>query len=748
MAESNKFGRWKLTYARASLRLLHLQATLVKWGRQHGIKALTLIAVITFCASMLAVPVLQTTFNWFFTVPENFASLKKLLGGTSSALLGATAIAFSLILFAMQVNVERMPHGLFKRLSSDWKLLGAFLISFISALTVGAMSLTPTASRAAFAIMVTIWAIVLILGLFVIAYRRALFLISPTAQLSIMAKQVHKEFRTWEHGFVRLRPIIQDLQKQSELVLDENQVQFDAAKAEYFRVNFNWDRNARQAIQYSMSYAQRFSEVGDHEVAESAIRGVIQINTAYCTVKSGTFVGSNLFFEASGSTDGLINSTLESFRQMMRVALSRGDEQLIEHTLKGIASLISVYVVIKYPGRNTSKRHAGLAAGYLEAAVESVLPHNMPDVIMEGLRLMGDAARSMLMFSGSTEIISLVNKIAFVSYAGMVKPDYRPATLVAFDQLSLITFELIVGAKDDISYPVSELRSAIKSAVLVFFEVPSTSLMSIHSSNLAPYYSSASMSSLRSKFLPLVNEILNAPANNKDAIRIIGNIEVWADQIYSPQKELLLAAVNKRLGFTSDLLQWAVGISEMFLAVSSAPACDDYEKESLQKHATWLLSTISFLPDDADSVRFVATFSVTELLFDAAIDSRKWDCEDYYVSAKDLLFQWTMKGGKHQTGWGILTRGVQGLAGLTLSEPEVDVSGFVRKLKIALAGVDAPSLELRQSAAQDLRREAGRHRGREMNFSKLDQVLERVDQAALRTLMLDVVALLDGAEQK
>ena len=42
-----------------------------------------------------------------------------------AALLGATAIVASLVLFAMQVNVELMPSGLFKRLSSDGSLLQA-----------------------------------------------------------------------------------------------------------------------------------------------------------------------------------------------------------------------------------------------------------------------------------------------------------------------------------------------------------------------------------------------------------------------------------------------------------------------------------------------------------------------------------------------------------------------------------------------------------------------------------------------
>jgi len=700
-----------------------------------------------FGVTIILMPALQHSSNGFFKTPENLAALKTLLGGTSSALIGATAIAFSLILFAMQVNVERMPHGLFKRLSSDWILLGTFLTSFLSALTVGAMSLIPTSDLAFLAIAVAMWCIILILSLFIVSYRRALLLISPTAQLSIMTLQVHKELNSWERRCTKARPLIEAYQDQSEAAVDNNEIQFDFAKAKYLQINAHWDHNARQAIQYSMSYAQRFSEVGDHEVAATAINGVILINATYCAVKNRTFIGDSLFFEMPGSTDSFINLTLENFRQMMRLALSRGDEQLAEQTLRGITSLIGVYLGIDYPGRPTTKKHAGLASGYLESAVESITPHNMPDVMMEGLRLMGKSARTVLMFAGSTEIITLTNKIALISYTGMMKLDYRSVTLTAFEQLSSITFELLIKAKDDISHPVAELRSAVKNAALVFLEVPNTSITSIHSSYLAPYYSSVNMSSLLSKLTPLANEILNAPSNDENVIRVIENIEVWANQLYLPQKDLLLAAMNKRSGFTSDLLHWAVGISEILLAIANAPACDEHEKESLCQHATRLLSTISWLPDDVDSVRFAENFSVTELLFDAALDGRKWKSEEYYCCAKDLLLQWAMKGGKHQTGWGILARGLKGLTGLTLSDPQGDVDDFKSKLQRSLAKVTAPSLELRQSAAQELRREAGRHRGHEMSISKLDQILERIDQAALRILMSEIAALLEGVEQ-
>ena len=104
------------------------------------------IAVITAIASLLGIsgyvaPVLQNLLEPQVADQNNFTNFRSLLLNVGSALIGAAAIAFSLVMFAMQVNVERMLHGLFQKLSSDRKILAAFLGSFLLAIFVACMSL-------------------------------------------------------------------------------------------------------------------------------------------------------------------------------------------------------------------------------------------------------------------------------------------------------------------------------------------------------------------------------------------------------------------------------------------------------------------------------------------------------------------------------------------------------------------------------------------------------------------------------
>ena len=57
-----------------------------------------------------------------------------------TALIGATAIAFSLVVFAVQVNVTRLPHTLFRTLSRDWRILAYFGLTLTLSMTAALMS--------------------------------------------------------------------------------------------------------------------------------------------------------------------------------------------------------------------------------------------------------------------------------------------------------------------------------------------------------------------------------------------------------------------------------------------------------------------------------------------------------------------------------------------------------------------------------------------------------------------------------
>ncbi|MBV7555585.1 hypothetical protein KW841_24865 [Pseudomonas sp. PDM28] len=738
--------RLKKAYAANVLRLHQVNVRFDHWRLRHGLKLTTLVLLTAVLFSVFSMPFLQHVAGDYFSRQESLAALRALLGGTGAALIGAAAIAFSLVVFAMQINVERMPHGLFRQLSSDKRLLSSFLGSLLTAIVVAGTSLIPDGSWGIPAIVTAIWGIATIMLLFLYAYRRALQLINPIEQLAILSKVVRRDLQRWNRLADKAAILLREA-PQPGTVDDDTELHFNAPKNKFYQVNAHWSTSAGQAIHYAISYAKRFAEQGDYEVTDYAFMRITLINAAYCEAKRGTFVGTNPFFDMPGTTDGLINTSLEQLRQTMQAALAKGDERLAASTLRAIGGLYGVYLEIEYPGRDRNKHHALLASGYMGSAVESVISHNMPDLMMEGIRLMGHASRVALDHTSPTEIVSVVQKIATLSYVGVLKTSHQPVTLTAFEQLADVTYDLLVKGKHDLGFVVQQLRSAVTDAAKGFLETHDTPLGSIHRTTLGPYFSSTSVSSLKGRLTSLVNQLLEASADNPRASAIIENIETWADQLYISGKELLLLAVQKRSSFTFDAISWVVGISELLNALSNAPACTEHLRDDLRRHAVWLVSTLSWLPDDRESVTFAENYSLTESIFAAASDGYRRDCLEFYESCKGLLIAWAKKGGRNETGWGILDTSVKSLVALAIDEGTQEaVAALKTQLREMLASEGAPSAEVRARAAANLARSANELRHIDA-FDSVDRTLAQQDHFTVRALLLEVAGILAAEPQ-
>ncbi|ELF6204249.1 hypothetical protein RNI54_001012 [Pseudomonas putida] len=737
-------ARLRKLQASTLLRLHQKRIRFAQWGLDHGVKLTgTVLLAITICV-FIAMPHLQTLAGSYFTVTENLATLRSLLSGTGAALIGAATIGFSLVVFAMQINVERMPHGLFRQLSADPRLLGAFLGSFVLALLIAGTSLAVTPTWAVPLIAAAVLGVGAIVVLFLYAYRRALQIINPIEQLSIMTGTVLRDLQKWGR-FADLSAIMHEEKSEpgSPLADAGGLGQLNKPRVMFFLANAGWDASARQAINYAMSYTKRFAVQGDYQVTENAFSKILEINAAYCQAKLGTFIATNPLVELPGTTDAFINHTLEHQRQAMQAALIDSDERLAQNALCTLGGLHAVYLQIEYPGLAPTKHHAMLAAGYLSSAVESVSAREFPDVMMEGIRQMGRAARVAIHHTDSAEIVSLVQKIGTLSYVGALKTSHQPVTRIAMEQLSLITYELLTKGEHNIDYPVRELRSSVRAAAKIFLHTADSPLAGVHSSTLGPYFSATQLPSFLMQLQHLANQILAAPENDELANRIIDNIETWADQLYDTQKDLLLLAVEKRSQFTFDAITWIIEVSNLLNAVSNAPACSEGVDEDLRKHAGWLVSTLSWLPEDEESLIFVETFSLTESLFNAALEGYRRDCIEFYLDCQNLLLGWAKKAGNHERGKDIVAGSIKALLALALIEgtPEA-LDRMKNRFSKTLASKGAPTEYMRVQAAQTIRDSAYRL-GQHWVGRAFDHILLKQDHAKVAALLGDIADILN-----
>ena len=730
-------SKWPSEWAKLRL-LLSKRVFAIRQGFQLHLRwALLVAAVAWFTTVFLVAHSFTPELTRQFADPTRLSAATSLFSGVGGALIGAAAIAFTLILFAMQVNVERMPHGLFRRLSSDRRLLGAFAISFGLACCVAATALVPHSGWISYALAFALTVITAEVALFVYAYRRALLLINPGHQLSIVVGDVRRAFRRVDRWVERLRPLLGD--GPPTTIADGK----DAARLAFLTHNPDWAAPARQGIAYATSYAQRFAEQGDYEIVRQAYSAVTAINGLYVRTKGQTFFANNFLIDNPLARDAFLIGTLEELRQAVQISLSRGDERQIDTVISTMTDLVGVYAEIEYGRHAIAKSHALIIVGYQESALTAVIPHKMPDVLMSGVRKLGMSGRTLLFHGTAQDAVSVIDKLGTLGMTGVVSSDYRPVTLEVMEQLTALSLDLLRTKDHDIRFAIGQARTAVTQIADMFLEVADQPLLSTHSTFLGPYYSSTTPQSFRGQFTQLANAVVDADAENEDAKRVLRHVREWSDGLYVPYRKLIQKAVAKRSGFAFDILTWGFGIFEILLALSNAPAATEHDRKELRKNAIWLLSSISFLPTDTEAVTFVESSRVTEGLFEALNHTLGRDCSDISDQARNLLLWWTVRAGANGSGWGVLGLGLQGLIAATLLQGE---QGSPEELKghltEELAKPGGPTAEVRQRAARQLRAEADNWEVRDFEMSDIKRALSSTDRIARSALLIEIADLL------
>ena len=663
---SRSFLQWLARIrARATFWLLAIRGNVAPFWVQHGWKLLLLVVLAMAASSFALLPHLDSYFSAYLGGDENIQTVKMLLTTVGGALIGSAVIAFSLVMFAMQVNVERMPHGLFFRFSSDVRIMFLFVGTFVTALGVAACALVPRdPSSSSLAILAAWWGVVLTFLLILAAYRRALFLINPIKQLEYVLLGATRDLRTWSRRATLARPLIEantaTIEKPAALRDDEPS--HDLPRMHFFSVNTHWTNQASRAVTYAISYANRYAEQGDHQVSEQALGVVVAINSAYIRAKGKTFFANNLLIDSPFSTDGFINESLEHLRQMVRRAAARHDEEQIEQAMGAMATLVAIYARIDYSQPQVSLTHAELAAGYLSSAVKSLVPASVPDVLMQGVRLMGRATLQFVIHRSPVSSTSLVEAIAITSAAGVANDKHRPVTMVGIEQLAQLTLALLQSNRLDIRFTLATVKNNVSFVAKMVLALPDSPLSSVHSQALAAYYSATSYETLTSWLAKLFNVVGSSEPDDEKAQTVTQNVHDWADELHRSEKELLLLAIEKRSHFAFDMIHWISGVADMLLALSNASACSPATARDLRKDANWLISVLSFIPDDKETTRFVANFNMTEVLFDAVFKGLHRGCPEFEASAQGLLLRWGFRAGRHPIGWAIMENSVYGVA--------------------------------------------------------------------------------------
>lgn len=668
----------------------------------------------------------QETLQAHLSSKEGFQALTNVLLGIGSAMVGATAIVFTLVLFATQTNVARMPTELFRMFSSDRRLLGAFFGTLIGSILIAMTTIVISPETATWYLFGSLWTIALILLTFVLAYQRALSLVNPTVQSKLAASKANRSLKRW--GF-----LADSLTASAKRQGAEG---FDAERFAFFAKNSGWERGAQEIVGHMTNYGARLAEQGDHDSFKAMLTAAISVHKFYVAVKGKTFLPGNPFFEVVPSRDGFQISMLENLRRAGVSALSRKDERQVILVFQALHDVFNVYMKIQYDVERATKTHAAMAAGYLRAQVLDSLSHGMPDATMEGVRQLGSAARHCLSYGLTEDASSLIKALGQLAAAGIAGKQLLPVTNAAVEQLR---DNLLVGvvSRHGTEFTLEDIHhQAISAAMLIMAGVKESSpIESIHRGYLSPYFSTSDHTSL----LPQLAQTLSLASQNHPQVgpHSVKNFVNWVDRIRHPTKELMLSAFKVKSSLVFDLLNWPVELAKLLLRLASDAAHGEIAT-SLLDQADGVVAMLTWVPADQDGAHQANAAGYLELLMTLAIEARRAKANGAYLTATRQLLRWSIARSEAPTGWAELEIAVVGLVGLELAVGEKDIDALVTRVKEAVIEAQLVSPEVLHRAAQGLAREAGVYRDDVMAMRVSEQLLAAVAQAdamhGLRTL--------------
>lgn len=571
--------------------------------------------------------------NYIFSSIED-TKLSNLFLNTGTALIGASAIVFTLIIFTLQVNIERMPYGLFNTLSSDKKILLSFILTVLLSLSIAIFSVLIDQYNKQFFSFLYLLFIALIINLFLFAYKRSLHLINPIKQLDLLKdisiKNMHYYLRIYKK--IATSIIINQIEK-------DTYSKHDLKKYYFFKNNSQWLDIPKNTIKYTISLIILNTKNNDYEVIEKALNTLIEIQNEYIKIKENTFFTNKLLFEDNKSHDQFINDLLEELRKLLNFAKAEKNELLIEKTLLSMSKLSVLYSSINY---NTddyyhSKYHMELASSYLNNGVKDILELNMTDVFMECCTFLENTLYSYIKINRTMYASSSLETISILASLGTLNEKHEPILYKVFTCFSDILYFSIYSDKDIDSEFFEEIEKNIFKITFLYISLKEKKSLSLNS-YLDPFYSVTNYNSFPNKLSILIESIINVNDKDSNCKIIISNIQKWSSSIKLNIRELLKESVIKSI-FLIDLIQWIQNITTSLMYLSSSKNCSNSTKKELINNAFTIIHSITFIPNNNENFSKFQNIAFIEIIFDVIVIA--YDLKCYEIS--DSLIKYLLK---------------------------------------------------------------------------------------------------------
>lgn len=544
------------------------------------------VVIILFILFLLILYFIEPIFKCYFIEENAFKDLKTFLVTISAGLVGLTAIIFTLIIFSMQTNLEKLPFGLFKNFSSDKKLMFYLGMMLTLSILIGILSLVQDSCFSGWIFNIFLVSIVSIYSFIYLSFKRGLKLINPLEQLNM---------------------IIEDTKK-----------------------NLNFEKN----IHYVDSIIKRNLDVLEYEVSAYALNTLISINSIYIQKKGKTFYGFNSFNpNDTNFNDVVINDTLERLRVNFSIFLRKNDEIAIEQILSCYVVLIKVYESIKYFNNHDTKIHSNIAHRHLINDIEKLFTLKNPDLLMSSTRKLEEVS---IFYIEKGLVIDSIIINSFIGKIGLFVISEQSLDLVVqtvMNSFTNITKKLLLS-NGDISFTLEELNKEIMNILKLIIKFPIIN----YKHYIGDYYSYDN-NSLNNYLINLGNLILEQETISEKEKIILDNILIFAKESYRIQQELFNFSIENKDSIINELLSMIISISYLFVFLTTL----NYKKEEFLKWAKYYLLIISLIPKEKEFVKYLSKYGINERLFKLGKDCIKDDFYEIIPTIIELMINWSFK---------------------------------------------------------------------------------------------------------
>lgn len=559
--------------------------------------------------------------DWFAPIVTRLIkedALRTLALTLGAAVFGITAIFGSVVLAATQINIERLPHSLFKSVSRRRSLILVSVVSVFVAALLMALSVIELDHYEYVATVMLVAALIATGGLF----RRALVsldsLIDPFQQAKEAAEIGRKTLQMWS-GWASLfeRTKLSSLPRTSERSSNTKGI-FLVARFTFFTHQKSWIWRPVQCIRYLSHLARVYAAKGDHEVVRAALVEIITLCASYIHARQSTFVQSSAFVEVPGSGDEFFTQCYEELRMLFLEAATRPDEKCMVLVVECLAQISILQCSIEYDSTyEPSKTHAHVSTGYLTSLVKDAAAAKRVDVLIALARSLGAVGEAYVKCDDWVGAAAVLRGLSQIAAPGLIAPDWMPASLEAMNQLSEIIFATLIRRGRSFRSLYNEAFSIVQTLLRIYLTQCKANAVDAITGGGAfgRFFLVTSPNGLVPRVLQLADELHRQHKGDSRFEHVATNIcELFEDgrQFY---REAIPAALSARSMIAQSLLVHVDEIVKALMLVGDASA-SKYLREKLEGELekwTWLFLQI---PEGKPAAEWANTWRVDEHLYE------------------------------------------------------------------------------------------------------------------------------------